>query len=45
MPGELGAAVEAVLGDPAYRSGARAVADEIAALPPIDDAVVLLQSL
>jgi UDP:flavonoid glycosyltransferase YjiC (YdhE family) len=45
VPGELGAAVEAVLGDPAYHAGARAVADEIAALPPIDDAVAVLQSL
>jgi UDP:flavonoid glycosyltransferase YjiC (YdhE family) len=45
VPGELAAAVEAVLGDPAYRAGAGALAGEIAALPPIDDAVALLQSL
>ncbi|HYI17804.1 MAG TPA: glycosyltransferase [Solirubrobacteraceae bacterium] len=45
VPGELAAAVEAVLGDPAYRAGAAALAGEIAALPPIDDAVALLQSL
>ena len=45
VAGELAAAVAAVLGDPAHRAAARAVADEIAALPPIDDAVALLQSL
>jgi UDP:flavonoid glycosyltransferase YjiC (YdhE family) len=38
-------AVQRLLGDPAHRAAARAVADEIAALPPIDDAVALLQSL
>jgi hypothetical protein len=40
--GRLGAAVREVLADPAYRRGAEAVAAEIRALPPIDDAVPLL---
>ncbi len=38
-------AVRRLLGDPAHRAAARAVADEIAALPPVDDAVAVLQSL
>ena len=42
---ELAPAVRRVLGDPAHRAAARAVADEIAALPPVDDAVAVLQSL
>jgi UDP:flavonoid glycosyltransferase YjiC (YdhE family) len=39
---DLRAAVETVLGD-GYVRAARAVADEIAALPPVDEAVGLLQ--
>jgi len=42
---ELAPAVRRVLEDPAHRAAARAVADEIAALPPVDDAVAVLQSL
>jgi len=42
---ELEPAVRRVLEDPAHRAAARAVADEIAALPPVDDAVAVLQSL
>ena len=38
-------AVRRLLEDPAHRAAARAVADEIAALPPVDDAVAVLQSL
>ena len=40
--GEIGAAVRDVLGSDARRAGAAAVAAEIAALPPIDDAVAVL---
>jgi UDP:flavonoid glycosyltransferase YjiC (YdhE family) len=36
------AAVERVLGDGSYRAGARAIADEMRSLPPVDDAVGLL---
>lgn len=42
---ELPAAVGAVLADPRHRSGARAVADEIAALPPVAEVVPLLVQL
>jgi UDP:flavonoid glycosyltransferase YjiC (YdhE family) len=45
VPVELTAAVRTLLEDDAHRAGARAVADEIAALPPVDDAVAVLQSL
>jgi UDP:flavonoid glycosyltransferase YjiC (YdhE family) len=38
----LGEAVDALLEDPSYRDGARAVAAEIAALPPVERAVGLL---
>ena len=41
----LRAAVEAVLHAPGHRRAARAVADEIAALPPVDDVVGLLADL
>ena len=40
---DLRAAVEALLDDAAYARAAARVADEIAALPPIDEAVELLQ--
>ena len=43
--GELAGAVRELLDEPGHRAGAAAVAAEIAALPPIDDAVGLLQSL
>jgi UDP:flavonoid glycosyltransferase YjiC (YdhE family) len=39
---EVRAAVTAVLAEPRYRRGATALATEIAALPPADDAVDLL---
>ena len=42
---ELGAAVRPCSGTPRTARRAGAVAGEIAALPPIDDAVALLQSL
>ena len=41
----LRAAVDALLEDPSYRSGARAVASEIAALPPVHHAVDLLRDI
>jgi UDP:flavonoid glycosyltransferase YjiC (YdhE family) len=41
----LRAAVDALLEDPAYRAGARAVANEIAALPPVHHAVDLLRDI
>jgi UDP:flavonoid glycosyltransferase YjiC (YdhE family) len=44
-PSSLRSAVRALLGDSRYRARARDVADEIAALPPIDDAVGALSAL
>jgi MGT family glycosyltransferase len=41
----LGDAVTALLEDPAYRANARAIADEIAALPSIDRAVRLFETI
>ncbi|MET0768363.1 MAG: glycosyltransferase [Solirubrobacteraceae bacterium] len=41
----LAPAVRRLLEEPAYRAAAREVAAEIAALPPVDDAVAVLQSL
>ena len=41
----LRSAIETVLGDPSYRERARALADELRAQPPVDDAVPLLESL
>jgi UDP:flavonoid glycosyltransferase YjiC (YdhE family) len=38
-------AIAAVLADPSYRDSARALAEELRAQPPVDDAVPLLQSL
>ncbi len=43
--GDLPAAVASLLGDPAYRTAARAVADEMAALPPVAEAVALLERI
>jgi MGT family glycosyltransferase len=43
--GRLRAAVSEALEDPRYRSAARRVADEIALLPPVDEAVGLLESV
>jgi UDP:flavonoid glycosyltransferase YjiC (YdhE family) len=43
VAGDLRSAVEALLHDPSYATAARRVADEIAALPPIDEAVELIQ--
>jgi UDP:flavonoid glycosyltransferase YjiC (YdhE family) len=42
---ELAPAVRRLLDEPGHRAGAAAVAEEIAALPPVDEAVALLQSL
>lgn len=39
---EIRAAVKKVLADPSFRAGAAALAAEIAALPPVDDAVGLI---
>jgi hypothetical protein len=41
----IGKAVRAVLGDPAYRRAARRMADEMAALPPMEEAVRRLEEL
>jgi UDP:flavonoid glycosyltransferase YjiC (YdhE family) len=41
-PPTLRDAVEAVLGDPSYAAAARRMADEMAALPPTDDALAAL---
>jgi UDP:flavonoid glycosyltransferase YjiC (YdhE family) len=41
----LPAAVEAVIGDPGYRSAARRVAAAIAALPPVDAAAGVLEAI
>jgi hypothetical protein len=38
-------AVARLVADPSYGDGARAVADEMAALPPVDDAVVVLERI
>jgi UDP:flavonoid glycosyltransferase YjiC (YdhE family) len=43
--GRLGGAVRELLEDPRYRSAAQEVADEIASLPPVDEAVELLEAL
>ena len=37
-------AIDAVLGDPSYGERARALAEELRAQPPVDDAVPLLES-
>ncbi len=42
--GALSAAIEAVLDEPAYGVAARAVAAELAALPPADEALAALLS-
>jgi UDP:flavonoid glycosyltransferase YjiC (YdhE family) len=42
--GALSAAIEAVLDEPAYGVAARAVAAELAALPPVDEALAALLS-
>lgn len=42
---EVRAAVTDVLTEPSYRKAARAMADEIAALPPVDDAIGFLAKL
>ncbi len=42
-PAEAGSAVRELLGDPRYRAAAGEIAGEIAALPPIDDAVATIQ--
>jgi hypothetical protein len=41
----IGTAIRAVLGDPSYRDTARRVAAEIAMLPPLTDAVPLVERL
>jgi UDP:flavonoid glycosyltransferase YjiC (YdhE family) len=43
--GPLHDAIETVLADPSYGERARALAEELRAQPPVDDAVPLLQSL
>jgi UDP:flavonoid glycosyltransferase YjiC (YdhE family) len=43
VAGDLRAAVEALLHDPSYPAAAQRVAGEIAALPPVHDAVTLIQ--
>jgi UDP:flavonoid glycosyltransferase YjiC (YdhE family) len=43
--GPLRDAIAAVLGDRSYGERARALADELRAQPPVDDAVPLLESL
>ncbi len=43
--GTLPDAVAGLLGDPAYAAAARAVADAMAELPPVADAVALLERL
>jgi hypothetical protein len=42
--GRLPAAVESILGDPAYRGEAVRIADAMRALPPVDEAVGLLEA-
>lgn len=42
---ELPGAITRLLTDPSYRRAARAVADQMAALPPVDDAVEVLERL
>jgi UDP:flavonoid glycosyltransferase YjiC (YdhE family) len=42
---EIGPAVQRVLGDSSYRTGAVAIADAIAELPLVDDAVVALETI
>jgi UDP:flavonoid glycosyltransferase YjiC (YdhE family) len=41
----LGGAVRELLEDPSYRAAAQEVADEIAALAPVDESVELLEAL
>jgi UDP:flavonoid glycosyltransferase YjiC (YdhE family) len=43
VPGELRAAVARALDEPGLRAGAQALAAEVAALPPIDEAPALLE--
>ena len=43
--GRLGAALRELLEDPRYRTASERVADEIASLPPVDEAVDLLEAL
>jgi UDP:flavonoid glycosyltransferase YjiC (YdhE family) len=42
---QLAAAVGELLADPGYRAAAAAIAAEIAALPPVEDAITLLEAL
>jgi UDP:flavonoid glycosyltransferase YjiC (YdhE family) len=42
---ELAGAVQALLTDPSYRQRTMQLADEIQALPPIDDAAKLLAAI
>jgi MGT family glycosyltransferase len=44
-PGRLGEAVGALLTDAGHRASARAVAAEIAALPPVEEAVAVLEAV
>ena len=44
-PDELGRAVAELLSDAGYRAAARAVADEIRALPPVERAVAVLEAV
>lgn len=45
MADELGPAIERVLHDPELRSGAARIAADIAALPPVADAVPVVERL
>ena len=44
-PAEVRAAIRAVCEEPGYRAAAQGLADEIAALPPVDDVVGILERL
>jgi len=41
----LRSAIETVLADPSYGERARAIADELRAAPPVDEAIPLLERL
>ena len=43
--GEVAGAIARLLSDPSYRQAAQTVADEVAALPPVDQAVVVLDGV
>jgi UDP:flavonoid glycosyltransferase YjiC (YdhE family) len=45
LPSDLRSAIEELLADTRYRTRARMVADEITALPPVDQAVPMLEAL